>query len=202
MKIFLFCRRASLTSGLLTLPLALSSCNEAVPVDRPGASDTEASESSSGSTTFGGSTLVQPSGTDGSSSEDDDDGTTFFVPPDAGNLFQCDLWRPDCPTGQKCMPYAQDGGNVWNATRCAPLDVAAGQPGDSCRVEGSGTSGVDSCGISSMCWDVDPETSEGTCIAFCEGSADSPVCSDPNTQCSITNDGALILCLPKCDPLT
>jgi hypothetical protein len=40
----------------------------------------------------------------------------------------------------------------------------------------------------------------GTCISFCEGSAASPVCNDPTTACSISND-VLALCLPTCDPL-
>jgi len=99
------------------------------------------------------------------------------------------------------MPWANDGGSSWNATRCSPLDPAPAQAGDECTVEGSGVSGIDNCDISTMCWNVDPETNMGTCVAFCMGSEANPVCEDPNTSCVIANEGVLILCLPNCDPL-
>jgi hypothetical protein len=103
--------------------------------------------------------------------------------------------------GEKCMPWANDGGNAWNATRCSPVDRNPAQVGDPCTVEGSGVSGIDNCAISSMCWNVDPETNMGQCVAFCSGSEANPVCEDPQTSCSILNEGTLILCLPNCDPL-
>jgi hypothetical protein len=99
------------------------------------------------------------------------------------------------------MPWANDGGNSWNATKCSPLDPNPMKPGEECIVEGSGVSGVDNCDAAAMCWDVNPETNEGVCIAFCSGSEQSPVCDDPGTCCGIYNDGVLILCLPACDPL-
>ena len=61
-------------------------------------------------------------------------------------------------------------------------------------------SGVDNCAKASMCWDVDGDTNEGVCVAFCEGSPEEPTC-DPGFSCRITGDGVLILCLPDCDPL-
>jgi hypothetical protein len=113
----------------------------------------------------------------------------------------CDVWDQDCPEGEKCMPWANDGGNAWNSTICVPIGTEPGQPGDPCTVEGGGVSGYDSCDIASMCWDVIPETGEGVCIAFCQGSENNPVCDDPMTSCVIANDGVLVLCLPNCDPL-
>jgi hypothetical protein len=98
------------------------------------------------------------------------------------------------------MPWANDGGNAWNATRCTEVDDNPGQVGDDCTVEGSGVSGIDSCDISSMCYYVDPETNIGQCIGFCQGSEANPVC-DPGFVCSIVNEGVLILCRPECDPL-
>jgi hypothetical protein len=118
-----------------------------------------------------------------------------------GPEIECSVWDQDCPPDQKCMPWANDGGVSWNATRCVAVDPDAGQPGDPCTVEGTGVSGVDTCAVSSMCWNVDPETNTGTCISFCDGSENNPICDDPTTTCSITNDGVLILCLPNCDPL-
>jgi hypothetical protein len=99
------------------------------------------------------------------------------------------------------MPWASDGGNAWNATKCVPVDPKGGEPGDPCIVYGSAVSGVDSCVLSAMCWDVDPATNEGICIPFCGGSPANPVCDDPGWRCSISHDGTLILCLPFCDPL-
>ena len=127
----------------------------------------------------------------------------FITDPDGGGVsIECSVWDQDCAEGEKCSAWANDGGSSWNATRCVPLDPNPAQPGDPCTVEGSGVSGIDTCDVSSMCWDVDPEMNVGTCVAFCTGSENAPVCDDPTTSCSIANDGTLILCLPTCDPLT
>jgi hypothetical protein len=129
--------------------------------------------------------------------------TGFISDPDGGGVsIECSVWDQDCGEGEKCSAWANDGGSSWNATRCVPLDPNPAQPGDPCTVEGSGVSGIDTCDVSSMCWDVDPEMNVGTCVAFCTGSENAPVCDDPTTSCSIANDGTLILCLPTCDPLT
>lgn len=115
-------------------------------------------------------------------------------------IFGCDLWGQDCAPGEKCMPWANDGGSSWNGSRCSPVDAAPGQPGDTCMVEGSGVSGVDSCDIGSMCWNVDEENA-GVCVSLCQGSIDAPLCDNPADVCIVANDGALPLCLPQCDPL-
>jgi len=141
-------------------------------------------------------------GTEDDGTESGLDGPGFIQPPDGGGInIECDVWAQDCMDGEKCMPWANDGGNAWNATRCSPVDDNPNQIGDPCTVEGSGVSGIDDCAVSSMCWNVDPETNMGTCIAFCSGSEANPVCEDPTTNCVITNEGTLILCLPNCDPL-
>jgi hypothetical protein len=146
-------------------------------------------------------------GTGGDDGNTGDDGGTstggaFINDPDGGGAdMECDVWAQDCPDGEKCMPWANDGGSAWNATKCSPVDPNPMQPGDACTVEGSGVSGVDNCDVASMCWDVDPETNEGVCVAFCTGSEQNPECADPATTCIIANDGVLILCLPGCDPL-
>ncbi len=128
-------------------------------------------------------------------------GIGFIEDPDGGGVsIECSVWDQDCDEGQKCAPWANDGGNAWNATKCVPIDPAMNQPGDACSVEGSGVSGVDSCDVSSMCWNVDGKTNMGTCVAFCTGSEAAPVCDNPSTSCSIANEGVLILCLPTCDP--
>jgi len=147
-------------------------------------------------------TTVQTTDDESSSGDDGPPGFTFIVPDDIPNgEFECDPWAQDCMKGEKCMPWANDGGSSWNSTRCAPLDSDFVVVGDECTVEGSGVSGIDNCELGAMCWNVNPETNTGTCVAFCSGAEANPVCEDPGTSCNILNDGALILCLPNCDPL-
>jgi Ca-activated chloride channel family protein len=75
------------------------------------------------------------------------------------------------------------------------VDPNPHEAGEACTVEGSGVSGVDSCDVGVLCYDVDDDLLEGTCVAMCSGSEKSPVCPD-GTWCSISNDGVLPLCLP------
>jgi len=137
----------------------------------------------------------------GSVDPDSETGMMFLLEPDGGGVaFECDLFAQVCPEGEKCMPWGNDGG-TWNATRCSPIDDNPGQPGDECSVEGGAASGIDTCDLGSMCWDVDPKTNMGICIAMCSGDESNPICEDPDTTCSIANDGAIVLCLPSCDPI-
>lgn len=129
-------------------------------------------------------------------------GGAFIPNPDGGGTnVECDLWSQDCPMGEKCMAWANDGGGSWNASRCSPIAENPNQPGDECMVEGSGVSGIDNCDIGSMCFGVNGETNVGTCVEMCSGSPQAPVCDTPDTTCTISNDGFLILCRPICNPL-
>lgn len=166
------------------------------PGPAPGASETGEDRSppaTSGSPSDNESTSGAPSD-DGSTSSD------FIAEPDMGPTIECDVWEQDCPNEEKCVPWANDGGITWNATRCVPVMDNPGQPGDTCVAE-SGLSGIDDCGDGAMCWNIDGETGEGNCVAFCTGSPEAPQCDDAATECSISLDGVLILCLPSCDPL-
>ncbi len=111
---------------------------------------------------------------------------------------ECDIFAQDCPPGQKCAPWANDGGSSWNATKCVELTGDA-QPGEPCTTPEGPLDGHDDCAEGVYCWDVD-ERNHGTCIALCSGSPESPECP-PKSQCAITDDGVLNLCLPSCDPL-
>lgn len=129
------------------------------------------------------------------------DSQTFIIDIDGGTIRdECDVWTQDCPRGEKCMPWANDGGGRWNATRCSPIDPNPHDVGESCTVEGSGVSGIDDCVLGAMCFYVD-ESNEGECIAFCEGNEAEPTCDDACTYCNITGEGILTLCLPSCDPV-
>lgn len=121
--------------------------------------------------------------------------------PDLPFMDGCSLWDQDCPEGQKCMPYSNDGGGIWNDTMCVPIDRNPRDVGESCTVEGDAVSGIDDCVEGAMCFYVDPETNMGECIAFCEGNEAEATCDDPCTFCNITSDGILTLCLSDCDPI-
>jgi hypothetical protein len=130
-----------------------------------------------------------------------DDGESFIAFPDGGVCHcQCDPWSQDCPRGEKCAPWAIDGGDEWNATRCVPVYGDAG-PGDACIVEGSPVTGLDDCDGASMCFWVDPVTNAGECAAFCGGDIGDPTCTGACATCVVAYDGVLTLCLPQCDPL-
>ncbi len=202
----------TLWAALAVAGLTLSGCGT---VDDPNTSGTAATPSDESGTTDDPNTSgtpPNPTGADpdtggsetGMVATTDDPMTTgvgFIEDPDGGGVsFECDIFAQDCPDGEKCMPWGNDGGS-WNATRCSPISENPGQAGDECTVEGSGTSGIDDCDIGVMCWDVDPKTNIGTCVAMCTGDSANPLCEDPDTTCSIANNGAIVLCLPICDPL-
>ena len=116
------------------------------------------------------------------------------------DVFECDTWAQDCPGGEKCMPWANDGGPHWNATRCSPVAPDAGQAGDPCIMEGSQLSGVDDCDIGHFCAWTDA-SNVGTCVPLCGGNEANPLCTDPDDACVIDYQGTITLCLPRCDLL-
>ncbi len=161
------------------------------------------SETSAGSTSEGPVTTTTPVTSGAETGEPGSTGAAetgnFIVTPDGGTS-ECSNWDQDCPEGQKCMPWNNNGGTAWNATKCVPVNEAKGQVGDECTTEGGAVSGLDTCDLGIMCWDVKPDTMKGTCVAQCKGSQEAPECS-ADTTCFVSNDGVLNLCLPACDPL-
>ncbi len=150
-------------------------------------------------TTSTGTTRAAPLTDDGA--DETSTGLGFIEEPDGGLSRDCDLIQQDwCAEGYKCVPWANDGGTDWNAARCVPLVEEPALIGEPCQMRGSDTSGFDDCEFGSMCWDVDPVTLMGTCVAQCLGSVLGLECP-PTTSCLFANDGALNLCLPDCDPL-
>jgi hypothetical protein len=112
---------------------------------------------------------------------------------------ECSTWDQDCPVGEKCTPWANDGGEAWTATHCVPVDPEARAAGDRCAVEGSVWAGIDDCDAGLLCWFVDPKTNEGTCVPLCTDSAE-PSCDARGTACLYDSELAG-LCLPVCDPM-
>jgi hypothetical protein len=122
------------------------------------------------------------------------------APPGVEAMSICDVWTQDCQADMKCMPVTCGDPNTWATAKCTPVSPSPAPVGAPCKVEESGTSGVDDCEIGAMCWNVDPLTLEGQCVSFCQGTEANPSCPAGHT-CSIHNAGLLILCLPTCDPL-
>ena len=131
-----------------------------------------------------------------------DDGGTFLLPPPDGGfgLYECDVLAQDCPPGEKCLAWANDGGPAWNATRCSPIAADPAGFGEGCQVEGSATSGIDDCDLGLMCWNVD-ENGIGECVHQCLGTYDNLLCPGPDEVCPASAEGVLLLCLPQCDPI-
>lgn len=153
------------------------------------------------STTGGSSaTTGQASGpetTSDGSSDCDESCTAGVQPP----VQECDIVAQDCLEGEKCTPYASDGGPFWDGTMCVPVQPDAVPPGEPCHTLDGPTSGHDNCDGESMCFHVDPDTLEGVCVEFCYGEQYPFECSDPLAQCHWANDGVLAVCLTDCDPM-
>jgi hypothetical protein len=149
-----------------------------------------------------GTTATSLGDTSGSTTTSGGSGNNFITPDDTPSSLECDVWTGmPCMRGEKCMPWDNTGSGSWNATRCSPVAPDPAGLGEPCTVEGSGVSGIDDCDAFSMCWGVNPETNQGTCVPFCKGSESKPICDDPCSGCTLTSSGVLILCLPICDPL-
>jgi hypothetical protein len=130
--------------------------------------------------------------TDGAS--DDADTSGFIVMGDAGPpAFQCELSAQDCPRAYKCTPYANDGGAVFNATRCVPLAPDPVGVGEACHWDGI-DSGQDDCDADTLCWDTDPR-GNGTCAQTC---FDEAGMCPPTYSCTY---GIPALCKAECIPL-
>lgn len=121
-------------------------------------------------------------------------------PIDDANDAACNPFAQDCPAGQKCMPYSQDGDQTWNALRCSPVAPDPKSLGDDCSVVENAVSGEDDCGVGLMCWNVAQGQTQGVCAELCSGSQGSPRCG-ADTVCAIYNDAKLPICLATCNPL-
>lgn len=186
--------------------LLLTACTTITELDPGTGSSTSGGAESSGGplpTTSmdppSGSSSTTATGLDTTSGDADDtsDSCDFVgCGPDVPSIPECDVWNDDCPRGEKCTYWANDGGGTLNSTRCVPLDADPVGPGEPCTAEGNG---FDDCEAGSMCWDF-VRYPEGVCVAFCTGSRTDPGCADPGSVCSITG-GGLATCDPQCDPL-
>lgn len=159
--------------------------------------------------TSGATTIMSGSGpgsTTESMDSDSEGGSTFLVLPDLGGgcssgLLQCDVWAQDCPRGEKCVPVDGNGNGVLDASRCVEIAREPAAVGDPCVVNDTAPCGHDdNCDFGALCYFVDPESGEGTCVEQCTGNQENPSCAAP-TQCLIGRAGTYALCLETCHPL-
>jgi hypothetical protein len=202
---------AATTNTTKTTPAADDGGDDTTGNVNPSASSDPSATDPSNPTTQGDETADPSAATTNASSATEpattagDEGTTgcgFICDTTGGNttVALCDVFKQDCPEGEKCSAYAEGGGSSWNATKCVPV-TGEGTPGDACTTEGGGVSGLDDCQKGAMCWDVDAEN-KGLCVELCGGTEASPTCSnEADFGCAVVNDGVLNLCLPDCDPL-
>lgn len=158
-----------------------------------------------------GANAEEDGGAEASEADADDDGAMndesgeggggFLVKTDVPSAIQCSVWEQDCPEGEKCIAYAQQGDDPWDATRCSPVPNDPQAAGSECHASEGRKGGVDDCDVGLMCWSVDEETNIGVCIQLCTGDSETPQCENPNASCKITNGGVLNLCQEDCDPL-
>jgi hypothetical protein len=209
--------RSSLRTTMLRAAAAAaafvsSACADDVPTLVSGgesaSGSSTASSSGSSSTSTASSLSTGPAddttgttGTTGTASTGEPE-VIFLPEPDLGSLsYECDIFTQDCPSDQKCMPWANDGGGSWNAWGCKPLVDDPVGIDEVCHVQGSGTSGIDDCEIGAMCWYLDPDTDQGVCTPLCVNTEQDPLCDDPQRQCRTASDSIVWLCLPSCNPI-
>ncbi len=181
-----------LTALFAVSALALSACSKN--------EDPSNSTSVAGETGDGDGDASTSKGTGDGDGDGDGDATTtagVFVPDDdipAANT--CDPWAQDCPEDEKCAAWSS-GGDTWDANKCVPI-LSDGKTGDECTYDGA-AAGTDSCDVGFMCYYTNAD-GVGTCVPICEGTPETPTCPD-NFNCSVSNQGSLLLCLYSCDPV-
>ncbi len=197
----------ALAAALSTGFVPATGCVDRAPALGSGGGSSGGSTSATGTTGTGGATATGTGTGTGASSSSTGPETTTGCPyidclPDfVGPSLWCNLWLQDCPSGDKCVPWANDAGDVLNDTKCTSLDPAPVEVGEPCTVQGYPTSGRDNCEKGAICWNVDPNTLTGVCVALCAGSPDMPVCPAGGLSCTPQYDGFVHICLSGCDPL-
>ena len=123
----------------LSLAFLLSACGDkaAESATSDGPESTSEAGSSTGGTT-GGTTMTPPqttgeppSTTSSGTVTGDDSGN--FLDPTGGASNQCDVWLQDCPEGEKCAAYADDGSEHWNSTLRTAQCISSGRAWRSMR---------------------------------------------------------------------
>lgn len=185
-------------------PLLLTLITSALACTSTPASDDEATGTTTSDATSDESSSTDTAnleGTTGSEATTNDSLSEGFVDGfDMPPVQECDVWAQDCPFGDKCVPYSNDGSQDWNDYKCVPVqgDQAPGEPCTSAGI----VEATDDCDATSICFDTEEVDGMlvGTCHAQCTGSLEDPMCP-VGSSCLLPADSALTLCIPQCDPL-
>lgn len=178
----------------LWLSLVIGSCG-------PGKTSTDSGSGSSEDSGFSqssGSTDAVPTSTSsdvtGALTESDGSSTgEVCVDPEAGD---CSVLCQNCPVGEKCVAIQSGSGSLdQSACRSIPADPKA--VGEVCTFSGSPLDGSDDCEKGASCCGF-PLFEDFTCVPFCQGTSDPPVCGDPMTRC--VHIAGKPVCAPICDP--
>ena len=158
--------------SLLVGTLLLGCVDESEPLGAPATTGEFESSSSSDDGTRAGEDTAAPS-----------------PRPDLGASNEsCTVTPGTCPPGYKCLPSLDAASHD---RRCTPIVEDPGSPGDPCYVADDPAVG-DSCGIQSMCWNIDDVTRIGYCVSFCGWCGPRETCIEV---------GTFELCFDKCHPL-
>jgi len=163
-------------SGPLATSLLIAACNfEPEPLGAaPTTTDADEMESSSGADDWTRA----------------GDGAPIPTPqPDVGSEDEtCTVSPGTCPPGFKCLPSRDP---MSDERRCTPIVEDPGTVGEPCYVAEDPADG-DSCGIQSVCWNVDDATRIGYCVSFCHWCELWESCIEV---------GMFGLCFDRCHPL-
>lgn len=123
-------------------------------------------------------------------------GSTFISPTGGHIPVECSTFGMDCPPDFKCVPVSIDDDEIADTAGCQPIPPEPAGVGEPCTAEGGILSGIDDCDAGALCWEVDPQTLQGTCVAFCVGSLQDPACPQSGEVCTFVAEGSVPLCLP------
>lgn len=167
----------------------------------PASSSTVVPTSAGSESSSGGNIMNQSTGvltdTTGSSSSEADEGSDSST---GGVVFECNVFKQDCPRGEKCVPYASDGFNL-DATHCVPLVDLPASAGEPCVVSDVYFDQKDSCDEFSLFWFVNMDGNAGICAPICSAGSRLLPCADADECFGVGQSGLYNLCVPKCDPL-
>lgn len=203
-----------LLSILVAVPLVCAGCSGEENIGSSGDGATSATSTSSGFSEDSGTTATSTSATADTSATIDPATTAtsdttqncFVCPTEGDGDRPCNPWLQDCPRGQKCTPWAHGGASSLNSHKCVPVAPDPDSVDETCAAEGDGLSGIDSCDKGSFCYNVDPQTGTGYCVALCHGIEEQCVqdgsgCCSEGYHCKFEAGGATY-CLLDCDPIS
>lgn len=158
----------------------------------------DSSSSSSGSSSDGpsSSSAATTSGTTGTTA-DSPTGSSATTTGSGGGM--CNIWKQDCPAGEKCTGYANPGTFIPDGIKCMPVPDDPKAHNEPCSVGGEGL-GDDDCAVGSVCLDLDYDGA-GFCLPYCTGDSQNPMCEDNRTCVKLFFGYDFGNCFKKCDPL-